>query len=477
MSNKLHISQFYKNKPSFYKLTNKQVQQLINYISNNCTQEELNQALGYMSHCPYCNSQDFYKMDAQSHLYKFKCEQCRKEFNILSRSSIAHLLRKESIKRNQRFRYKQALKNIEVWLHFDIEHDRKYNTIPRKNTISTTIRWKHNMLQIPKDLKKDQLVNIHERDEESFSRLVDEQIRPKMVLQKNQSHKKFIILTFQEGRFTPKKSIMEYENPFKLSPNSTLDTYLAEDKKKKFQLEYDSLKNMLIQSYSEECEILRMPSRDDQIYKNIEIPYKHTYSLAYEMAIRNEVVKKILYALKYLKYLKKNFQFMTNTEYKESAIQKLHSRFPNFLSIQVHQYYISTGIYNINSMIDDFEDELRKAYLIVPKDNKIVTPESSRILMQRITHNSIDPKKMRWYPSNQQELKYRYEEKQFDDYTISMGVFEGDDVFDVSVIRQTFNLHLIDKNTFLVPINFTSPTEEIVAFIEKIKKDFKDDSN
>jgi len=500
MSNKLHISQFHKSKSSLYKLTNNQIKHLIHYITHNCSQEELNDALGYTSNCPYCNSKDFYKTNIKSNLYKFQCQQCSKQFNILSGSPLADLLSNEAIKQNNRFTHKDALKNIEVWLHFDIEHDRKYNSIPRRNSISTVFRWRHHLFQIPQDIKKDHLVNIHERDQESFHRLIDNQAY-KSVKKKNKSHskKKFIILTYKEGEYILTKPISALENPFNAMSmrNSPIENYKAEDNKKKFQLEYDNLKDTLIKSYNEECETLDMPNRDDEIYKNIENPYKHTYSLAYEMAIRNEEVKKILYALEYLKNIKENLQLITSKYIKDkdssvaisykasdtydSAMkeykERLASIYSSCFSEEVHHQYLSVGVYKINTMIDDFEEELRKEYLIVPKDKKIVTPEASRILMQRIIHNSIDPKKYKWKSEHEQELKYKFEEKEYDDYTISMGVLEGDDVFDVNIIRPTFDLHVIDKNTSLVPINFTLETEEIVAFIEKIKEDLKKDGN
>ena len=486
--------QFNKKNPLLYKLTSKQTQQLIKYLRYNCTQEELNNALGYISRCPYCNSQDFYKTHTQSNLYKFKCEYCKKHFNILSKSSLSYLLLDEVIKRDKRFTYRNNLENIEVWLYFDVEYDRQYNSLPRKNNISSFFRLRHNLLQIPKDLKNDHLVNIQERDEESFNRLIHNKSYKSIKKKKNQ--KKSIILTFQENKFTSKKSISEFGNNFNILKNSTLQSYMNEDKKKKAQQEYENLKNILIEAYSKDCEILYMPNRDDDIYKNIENPYKYSYSLAYEMAIRNEDVKKILYAISYLKDIKSNLSLINSQDLKnkhsstpilnqttclydvaiEEYKQSLLSKYTNYLDQKLHNKYLLGGLYNLTSMIDDFEQELRQTYLIIPKDKKIVTPESNRILYQRIIHNSIDPKKYKWHPNYQQKNKYKYEEKDYVDYTISRGVLKGEEEFDVNVIRPTVNLHIIDKNTSLVPINFTLPTEEITAFIEKIKEDLKKDS-
>lgn len=62
---------------------------------------------------------------------------------------------------------------------------------------------------------------------------------------------------------------------------------------------YSELKNFLLDNYKENESL---PNRNDPKYKKIEEfePYELTYNIFYEMAIRNDSVKRILYALNYL---------------------------------------------------------------------------------------------------------------------------------------------------------------------------------
>jgi hypothetical protein len=257
------------------------------------------------------------------------------------------------------------------------------------------------------------------------------------------------------------------------------------------------LKKILIESYKYECEPLKEPMRESKIYKDIEVPYKHTYILAYEMAVRNEDVKKILYALRYIKDIKKNNESIMKQydkdrnsspaivhqavarreKNKDECIKKLRIQYANYLSSDIHRNYLSLKLFTLSDIIKDFEDELRKEYLIIPKENNIITPEVNRIYIRSATYNSINLKKYKWYLPSELEPKYNFQITPYGEYMNSVGAFKGNDVFDESVLRPTFNLHIIDKNTSYVPINFTLPTEEITAFIEKIKADLQKNEN
>jgi hypothetical protein len=470
--NKKHlISKFYKNKPSFYKLSNNQIKQLLDYLKFEINPEELNNAIGYTSRCPYCFSENIYKTENKSHLYKFKCENCNKKFTSLSKSVISDLLLEEYINRGEKLFYKEALKNIEVWLCFDVQHDRRYKNIPRENIVGNISDWRYNLLKLSHNLKNEHLVSIHVQSQESFYKLLDFRISEKNKKKfRENRNKRFIVLTFQEGSFTPKQSLNDFGKKLMKYTNS-FQSYQDDVQKKKVVNDYENLKNNLIQSYNNNCEHLSKPNREDKIYKDIECSFKHTYSLAYEMAIRNSKVKKILYALKYLKNIEKN---LNDINHKDNVIynktikkfkNELPKEYPYYLDKRDHEKYLKAGLYIINSLIKDFETTLREEYLIIPKENKVKTPESNRILIQRAIYSEVD--KYKWYsniPDEENDIsKY--------DYTIKAGIFKDSDVFDVNVIRANFSLNIIDKNAYYIPINFNLPIEEIEAYIKKIKQD------
>ncbi len=225
---------------------------------------------------------------------------------------------------------------------------------------------------------------------------------------------------------------------------------------------YDNNRNTLIQAYNINCEVLEEPKRENEIYKAIESPHKHTYILAYEMAIRNIEVKKILYALRYLKNIRDNY-----TKDNKIFIEELVSEYPYYLNHKMHNHFLSIGLIRIKDLIDQFEDILRETYLIIPKENKVTTSESNITLIRSIIHNSPELEEEKLVIK---EESYKSEEQKYDDYTITVGILKGEKTYDVSFVRPTFNSHIIETNTLDIPINLNLPTEEIVAFIEKIKE-------
>ncbi|MEA2018132.1 MAG: hypothetical protein U9N59_06760 [Campylobacterota bacterium] len=125
-----------------------------------------------------------------------------------------------------------------------------------------------------------------------------------------------------------------------ISTKKFVEDYLIEYKiNKNIQLWNSKLKNYLLESYQDD--ILK-PSRESPEYTKIESFQLHelTYKIFYEMAIRNEEVKKIMYALNYLH----DIRCMEN---KEIKIEKIACHLENEEGI-----YTLTGVVNINIIAD-----------------------------------------------------------------------------------------------------------------------------
>jgi len=225
---------------------------------------------------------------------------------------------------------------------------------------------------------------------------------------------------------------------------------------------YDNNRNILIQAYNISCEVLDEPKRENEIYKAIESPHKHTYILAYQIAIRNIEVKKILYALRYLKNIRDNY-----TKDNKIFAEELVSQYPYYLNNEQHDHFLSIGLMRIEDLIDQFEGILRETYLIIPKENKVTTSESNITLIRSIIYNSPELEGEKLIIK---EEGYKSKKLEYDDYTITIGILKGEKTYDVGIVRPTFNSHIIENNTLDIPINLNLPTEEIIAFIKKIKE-------
>jgi len=107
------------------------------------------------------------------------------------------------------------------------------------------------------------------------------------ISSKTEKNKKFSIL-LQIKKITSKVITTQFG-----------EDYLIEYKINKNTTWHKKLKKYLIESYKE-TEVT--PTREDAVYKQIENfkPYELTYKIFYQMAIRNENAKKIIYSLNYL---------------------------------------------------------------------------------------------------------------------------------------------------------------------------------
>ncbi len=135
-------------------LTFTQSKQVQNHLNNKCSIETLENIIGTVDCCPHCQSNSIHKWGVRSNLQRYRCKECHKSFNALSKTPLARLRHKESW-----LTYAKDLIDGE-----SIRESAKHCHVDK----STTFRWRHKMLQIPIELKAQHLHGIVEFDETYF---------------------------------------------------------------------------------------------------------------------------------------------------------------------------------------------------------------------------------------------------------------------------------------------------------------------
>ena len=135
-------------------LTYTQSKQLQNHLNGKCSIETIEKTIGEVESCPHCQSHSIYKWGVRSNLQRYKCKECHKSFNALTKTPLARLRHKEVW-----IDYAQELINGE-----SIRTSAKHCHVDK----STTFRWRHRMLQTASNLKAKHLHGIVEFDETYF---------------------------------------------------------------------------------------------------------------------------------------------------------------------------------------------------------------------------------------------------------------------------------------------------------------------
>ena len=136
------------------KLTKKQVKKLQNQLNQENSLKVINSVSVEVEHCPQCGSLNFYKWDARSKLQRYKCKECNKTFNVLSKTPLARL----------RYKEKWEVYAKELISSSSIVKSAKVCEV----AVSTSFRWRHRMLKASKSVKAKKLQGIVEFDEAYF---------------------------------------------------------------------------------------------------------------------------------------------------------------------------------------------------------------------------------------------------------------------------------------------------------------------
>jgi transposase-like protein len=133
------------------KLTPEQSKNIVIKLSKE--QDNLEETIGTVACCPHCQSKRFHKWGIRSNIQRYRCKECTKTFNALTNTPLSRLRHKEVWKD-----YANDLIN-----GLSLRASAKHCNVDK----NTTFRWRHRMLQIPKDMKV-KLHGIVEFDETYF---------------------------------------------------------------------------------------------------------------------------------------------------------------------------------------------------------------------------------------------------------------------------------------------------------------------
>ena len=147
---------FYRLLSQLDKLTPTQSKQLENHLHKKCSIKTLEDVAGTADHCPHCGTTSFYKWGINSGLQRYKCKECNRTFNVLTKTPLARLRHKEVWAD-----YTQDLINGTT-----IERSAEHCNVAN----STAFRWRHRMLQAAQQIKAKHLHGIVELDEIHFLR-------------------------------------------------------------------------------------------------------------------------------------------------------------------------------------------------------------------------------------------------------------------------------------------------------------------
>lgn len=190
-----------------------------------------------------------------------------------------------------------------------------------------------------------------------------------------------------------------------------------------------------------------LPKRDDPIYKEIESfeKYELTPCIAYEMAIRNEKVKKIL------------DQIARAPLHDDKMIQVLMDNWDNDPKLQKMP---KPGLIPFNKEKDKLINELKNNYFVDYYNDRPLEQEQ---VMKKIL--------------NRQLTNFPIHEKTGNGFIIEQGINSESTDFDFSTIKTFFKRSLYDANQTSVILNLHLPKEELIAYINQIKNTYDNDES
>jgi hypothetical protein len=190
-----------------------------------------------------------------------------------------------------------------------------------------------------------------------------------------------------------------------------------------------------------------LPKRNKGEYLEIERfqPYELTQCVAYEMGIRNVVIKGLIAELKYFSE-RKSYLINGNQATSHPVSEK-------------YEKYSKLGILHLNELIEEHEKHLIDEYLLYPHEYDNESKEISNYLAIRKALNNT---------SEKPEYDYKWNNSDNQGYRIYQGIFTNSKTYDISHVFTNFKRQVKYVNKAEVTLNMALPKDEILAYIEHV---------
>ena len=190
-----------------------------------------------------------------------------------------------------------------------------------------------------------------------------------------------------------------------------------------------------------------LPKRCKNKYKEIEDfkPYELTQCIAYEMGIRNVMVKDLLDELNY---------FSERKSYLINGTQTISHPAP-----EKYNKYSKLGIFHLNELIEEHEKRLIDEYLLYPYEHNNESKEIDNYLTIRKILNNTPEKP---------EYDYKWNHRDNQGFRIYQGIFTNSTTYDMSHIFTDFKRQVKHVNKAEITLNMSLPKKEILAYISHV---------
>ena len=244
--------------------------------------------------------------------------------------------------------------------------------------------------------------------------------------------------------------------------------------------------------YNDEFEENEFPKRTDDRYKRIEKfkPYELTHCIVFEMAGRNEEVRKLIQDISNIKLVQDHVRKITTPSIDslfETGDNETEKKFPDSTLKKYQEYeiiykdlimllkdkyylYFDQNTVNIPEIENPFKD---KDFSGMPLED-IEEEFSDALRSPMMKHISGAVGK---FLHGEEYPLYKSDHSIYEGFITARGINPRCKTFDISSINTHFQRKIYDTNQINIALNMSLPEDELVEYIKHIKKTLSDENS